>query len=224
MRVSRGRESGRGGAERADELAVTIDMPDAGPLALPVRWATTTRPVIDIGSGLALEPQRRAYASIDDSRTVQRITAQFRAIPDKRAVIVGAPGSGRTSLVRLLARGLLQARQPGRAVPVLFPLDGWDPSAEPLTELLVRLLADRCYQGRDQIPRALLGEGLIIPLLDGLDSVPEPLRRAAVLDQHDTFEPAGPLALTCRPADLDTLLRDGLPALHDAPAFTLLPV
>ncbi|WP_344839305.1 hypothetical protein, partial [Actinocorallia longicatena] len=224
MRISRGRECGRDATELADELAAIISIPDMEPLAVPVRWETTTRPVVDVSSGLVMTPQRRAFAGVDDDRTVQRITGQFRAIPAKRTVIIGEPGSGRTSMARMLARGLLAARRPGRAVPVLLPLDGWDPVTESLPGWIVGTLAGRCYRGRRDVPQRLLESELLLPVLDGLDAIPERIRARAVLELDRLIGTARPVVLTCRPADFTGLLRDGCPTLHDTPVFTLLPV
>jgi hypothetical protein len=129
-------------------------------------------------------------------------------------------------LVRLLL-GLLQSREAGSPVPVIFTLASWDPDRRELDAWLAERLATDypglaapapAASGLGQATsraRALLDQHLIIPLLDGLDELP-PHTRAVALDAVNHTLPPGPLVLTSRTAEY----RDAV----DPPADAGVPV
>ena len=96
-------------------------------------------------------------------------------------LILGAPGSGKTVMLLDLARDLLRRaeRDYGEPVPVVFHLSTWAGGAPGLAEWLADEL-----NGKYQIPRRFgrrwLAECRILPLLDGLDELPEGRRPACV--------------------------------------------
>lgn len=49
-----------------------------------------------------------------------------------RLIVLGAAGSGKTTLARLLVAELLKQAQPGDQVPVLLPVSAWNPDREGL--------------------------------------------------------------------------------------------
>ncbi|WP_200300770.1 WD40 repeat domain-containing protein [Streptomyces adelaidensis] len=155
------------------------------PQVLPLAWATTTRPVAgelrDPATGgrvLRVHLDGRPEGRFD--RVVAQLAQGSDQLPQSRLVVIGEPGSGKTVLAMLLTLGLLEARQPGGRVPVLLPVSTWDPVREPLDDWLVRTLAVPYCSGREEIPRTLLTHGLLLPVLDGLDEIPESARRAAI--------------------------------------------
>ncbi|WP_405986828.1 hypothetical protein [Streptomyces sp. NBC_00872] len=48
-------------------------------------------------------------------------------VPGRRLLILGEPGAGKTMMPVRLLLGLLQSREAGSPVPVIFPLASWDP-------------------------------------------------------------------------------------------------
>ncbi|MEU6248760.1 hypothetical protein [Glycomyces sp. NPDC047010] len=100
-------------------------------------------------------------------------------------VVLGDPESGKTASMVNLTLALLAARpaDPGAPVPVLFPLADWDPDKS-LEDWLVRRLADQHpwlgadEHGRD-LPRRLVHNKLILPVLDALDEAPAKAPRTA---------------------------------------------
>ena len=96
-------------------------------------------------------------------------------------LILGEPGSGKTTILLELARGLLDLSEndPIRPVPMVFNLSSWNPTFPSLTDWLVQELS-RMYQVPQNRGRGLLASSRILPLLDGLDEVGMVNRSACV--------------------------------------------
>ncbi|WP_217130978.1 NACHT domain-containing protein [Streptomyces sp. AC558_RSS880] len=155
-----------------------------------------------------------------------RLAAGYRRIGSGRLVVLGEPGSGKTVLALMLTLGLLDEgrRESGGPVPVLVPVSSWDPVRWSLNDWLVRRLAEAYYAGRPEIPRTLLRHGLLLPVLDGLDEIPEAARRTAVRALNQALGQERPVVITCRSTEYEDVLRAGSPALHRAPVVEIGPV
>lgn len=159
--------------------------------ALPPSWATGPHDLA--GSGAEIVP-------VFADRT-----------PGRRLVVLGEPGSGKTMLLVRLLLGVMDRRTAGDPVPVVFPLASWDPVRQDLDAWMeARLATD--YPGlAEPAPtrhgahttraRALLDQRLVLPLLDGLDELPERLRGVALDAVNHTLPPGHPLVLTSRLAE-----------------------
>ncbi|MEV6594567.1 NACHT domain-containing protein [Streptomyces acidicola] len=197
------------------------------PYALPVPWRPARADVVepwDIvvrtstgapADGAALPP---AWAggpeglAGSDGEIVEVFTAR---VPGRRLLILGEPGAGKTMMLVRLLLGLLQSREPGSPVPVIFPLASWDPDRRELDAWLAERLATDypglaapaptpATGGPGQVTsraRALLDQHLIIPLLDGLDELPAHTRAVALDAVNRTLPPGIPLVLTSRTAE-----------------------
>jgi DNA polymerase III delta prime subunit len=89
-----------------------------------------------------------------------------------KLLILGAPGSGKTTTLLELARELItraenEANQP---IPVLFNLSTWKNNKQSISEWLVAELNSH-YGVRADIGRDWLEKRQLLPLLDGLDEV-----------------------------------------------------
>ncbi|MBD2004033.1 MULTISPECIES: NACHT domain-containing protein [Cyanophyceae] len=89
-----------------------------------------------------------------------------------RLLILGAPGSGKTTMLLELAQDLITAaqQQPEKPIPVIFELSSWKDDKQAIADWLV---ADLKF--RNNIPEAITREwletGKLLPLLDGLDEL-----------------------------------------------------
>ncbi|GGL04511.1 NACHT and WD40 repeat domain-containing protein [Mangrovihabitans endophyticus] len=155
---------------------------------------------------------------------VVSLATEYHKIPSRRLVLLGEPGSGKTVLAMLLTLGLVTTRQPGGACPVLLNVAGWDPVREGFDAWLIRTVAQIYYNGQPHAARELLRHGLLIPVLDGLDEIPEASRRAAVEKINLAVRGTRPVVLTCRSNEYTDAIRDGSAVLSRAPVIELKPV
>ncbi len=198
------------------------------PGVLPLAWAETDRPVADrpaAGPG-GQTSRRRLDGRIRRrfSDAMAQLASGYGRLTDGRLVVIGEPGAGKTVLAMLLTLGLLDARTPGAPVPVLLPVSSWDPVCERLDDWIVRTLAVPYYGGRPEIPRALLTHGLLLPVLDGLDEIPETARRGAVQGINQGIGTDRPVVVTCRAVEYEELIEGGAPRLRRAPVVEVLPL
>lgn len=122
--------------------------------------------------------------------------------------------------------GLLEwgASDPGALVPVLLSVGSWDPVQHSLDNWIVRTLAADYYAGREATARALLNRRQLLPILDGLDEIPESARRTAVLEINKAIGRDRPIVVTCRTAEYRDVIDGGSPVLRRAPVVEMTPV
>ncbi|MFE7277587.1 hypothetical protein [Streptomyces sp. NPDC057623] len=159
-------------------------------------------PAMDVRFSLGQEPGRSASEAV--SLAVGDITDYYRHSTEGRLMVIGAGGTGKTVLLMRLVLGLLDARRPGEAVPCRVSASGWD----------VRQDFDRWMTGEiakdsglsSSQAGTLVSEGLIVPMLDGLDEMDPPAagypRRAAAALRtlHERMRDGRPtpFVATCR--------------------------
>ncbi|SCF21935.1 NACHT domain-containing protein [Micromonospora haikouensis] len=190
------------------------------PEPLRVRWSPTGRRVTTTPVEVLRPTGSEAARSHGDVTEVGRL---WRQLPARQLVVIGAAGAGKTSLAVLLTLDLLEERQERQEVPVLLTLAGWDPRKEHVDTWLARRLAEfypalanRSRFGRDATVR-LVDRARIVPVLDGLDEMPPPLRAAAVRALTDVAGRDRPLVLTCRAEEYQkTIAATGTPLAQAA--------
>jgi hypothetical protein len=182
-------------AQYAQETAVrSLGDPDS----MPVRWRADDATIMDHPERIG--PLATAFNGQADQ--VGSIVADFRALPQSRLLIVGGPGTGKTSLAILMAVEMLRDRAEADPVPVLATVSDWDTAVHPgLAEWLADRLS-RDYPGPHGLGRnaysQLLSQGQLIPVLDGLDEVVEERRAAILRTINDSIHAIPSLVATCR--------------------------
>jgi predicted NACHT family NTPase len=179
------------------------------PEPLRLAWRATTRPVtapvhtITAGTVAGRVVRLRLHGHLDE------VADRFLALPHRRLVVLGPAGAGKTVLALLLTLKLLERRQPKEPVPLLLGLSRWDPAVEHLRAWLARRLGEdyRPALGSDA-PQRLLAAGRVLPLLDGLDELPEPVRSVAIAEL-DRAHGDQPLVVTCRPEEFEQAVAAG---------------
>ncbi|GII80084.1 hypothetical protein Sru01_50660 [Sphaerisporangium rufum] len=176
------------------------------PAPIPVRWRlTTTEQVMDQPANLT--PSLRRLAVSSDA--IGAAVARFRRMRRRRLVILGGPGTGKTTLAVQLIRELLATRavHPGEPVPVLLPVAGWDTTAYPRLQqwLAVRLAQDYPALRAAELPagmaEVLAVRGHILPVLDGLDELPPPAQQAVITALNQSLGDTDQLIVTSRTAE-----------------------
>lgn len=129
---------------------------------------------------------------------------------NRKLLILGEPGSGKTTELLMLAKHLLaEAKQNANApIPVVFNLSTWAKERKPLEEWMIDELRERYGIGtrkvvplpflrrrsqQDHMTGRWLENNWILPLLDGVDEVAPEYQRQCVeaintfIDMHGTF-------------------------------------
>lgn len=150
------------------------------PWPLDVHWLVSPRAEAVMASWSSVRGIRDAKP-IPLEGSYDRVADVF-AHPDspRRLVVVGEPGAGKSMLVLHLTLQLLARRDPTDPVPVLLPIAGWLP-AQPLDDWIAARLAAgnralaRTVEAPDgsrrSLAREMVANGLILPVLDGLDEM-----------------------------------------------------
>jgi GTPase SAR1 family protein len=145
----------------------------------------------------------------------RRLVEVLERVPTGRLVVLGEPGSGKTALLVGLVLDLVARREPGGPVPFLVPLASWKPLStglgrKPGGQSLTEWLETRLILGHPALAnpapadtritraRALLEAGLITPVLDGLDEIPDGLRGQSIARINDATRPGRRLVLAAR--------------------------
>jgi predicted NACHT family NTPase len=123
-------------------------------------------------------------------------------------LILGAPGTGKTTLLLELAQGLLERaeRDENCPIPVIFNLSSWALRRQPFAEWLVSELNERSDVPKKIAQRWVESE-LVLPLLDGLDEVAPNHRRECAQAINNFRRDHGllPIAVCSRIADYEAL-------------------
>ncbi|GAB3478514.1 helix-turn-helix domain-containing protein [Amycolatopsis cihanbeyliensis] len=184
---------------RAEELRRVHD-----PFPLPVRWRQAPEHLADHWDNICRVPAGVTAAPLDLSGEVGDIASAYRRVPSRRLVVLGRAGSGKTVLALRFVLDTLAAREPGGAVPVIFDIGSWDPTATPLrTWLVERLQRDQpglaaAAPGGATLAAVLVDTGRVLPVLDGFDEIAEGLHRPALETLNSL---STPLVLTSRFAE-----------------------
>lgn len=172
------------------------------PFPLDVRWSAGDESLTDRWAG-----HRGRGSAAPRSRLAGRLAEAvrvYRNVPSGRLVVIGAPGAGKTVWTLRFTLDLIASRRPRDPIPVIFPLHSWNPVRQSLDFWMAGVLAIDYPALGAPAPSGstwageLIRAGRLLPVLDGLDEVPRPLRAEAVRHLNTRFDNADPMVLTCR--------------------------
>jgi NACHT domain len=172
------------------------------PFPLPVSWAPADAAVTDHWENVWGQLTAGESAHLDGQ--LSHVIDVFAQVPSGRLVVLGKPGAGKTVLTLRFTLDLLERRQPRDRVPVIFSLASWHPGQQSLHAWMSeRLTTDYPALGALAVSGStcaseLVHAGRVLPVLDGLDEIPESLRGAAMQRLNAAFDYDSPVVLTCR--------------------------
>ncbi|MFE2433031.1 NACHT domain-containing protein [Streptomyces sp. NPDC059373] len=178
------------------------------PEPLQVRWGAAEAWLSDHRENIGGEP-------FDLPGRLDHIVEAHGRVPSGRLAVLGGPGSGKSVLALRFVLDALARRQPGEPVPVIFYPSNWQADREPLYVWLTGRLADEypALAARDArgVTRAreLLDSGRILPVLDGLDEMPELLQGHAIRRLNAELDAGSPFLLTCRTQTYERAVESG---------------
>jgi len=173
---------------------------------MPVQWQLTRR-----NNAMANLDQVGVGSFAGSSGEIACLAEQFRTLRRRRLVILGGPGSGKSVLARQLLLELLTSRQEHEPVPVFIPVAGWNTRVYPE---LQQWLADKLGQdypvlrrASARVPRALVDGADVLPVLDGLDELPDAARTSVINALNQSLGADDQLILTSRTGEFIQAVR-----------------
>jgi hypothetical protein len=144
--------------------------------------------------------ERSLHVTTEDRVMDIAIEPYYRSLTGP-LVILGAPGTGKTTLLHELAT-LLYSMGESDPIPVPFGLSNWALKEEPLAEWMVSELR-RYYRVGRALAESWVNNEVVLPFFDGLDEVPAAKRAACVrrINEYRRAHPGVKFAITCREAE-----------------------
>ncbi|WP_370964437.1 hypothetical protein [Amycolatopsis sp. cg9] len=191
------------------------------PRPVRLRWRSADRPIEVSGPW---EPVRGALGHdvTDSLPAAHELVEAFRAGSRQQLVVLGAPGAGKTTLAILYT--LAAAAHRDHPVPFLLSIAGWRPrnpgdaTGEPIETWVARRISDDHPElaiGADGLRRLWAGKRLL-PVLDGLDELPESMLAHALADLDRSAGAGLDTVLTCRTIEYERGFAGGNALSHAA--------
>jgi hypothetical protein len=196
-------ELSTGALERLRREASTHGLVFPEPLRIP--WWSVGGPYAanpDVVLGRLPGVRRTALRLRGDVTT---LADTVHALPARQVVITGAAGSGKTSAAVLLA---LRIVREGEAALLVDMVD-WDPERHSLNDWLAACLtaarpASLPVEDARATALRMVERGAVVPVLDGLDELPDHLMTRVIESVHEWDHP---FVLTSRTGEYETAVR-----------------
>lgn len=146
------------------------------PLKLTVR---------DGAPGSSTEQGGEAHVTARTARdhTLETFVQQFSCTRQRRLILLGEPGSGKSTAAMQLAREMLDCREDTDPVPTVIAMSDWHPEDTHLDTWLKQRISAQYFPGLRRIgwfgrrdlggvAAKLVEKKLVLPILDGLDELP----------------------------------------------------
>ncbi|WP_369171130.1 NACHT domain-containing NTPase [Streptomyces sp. R28] len=176
------------------------------PYPLDVDWTTVHGTTVHSG-GPGADPEARLS-----------VAAYFNRLPNRRLVVLGGAGAGKSILALRLAEELVRTRTPGSAEPVavVVPLASWSPSEGLIGWVAAQIAAAHpraCTPVRGapaaDVARRLIETQRVLPVLDGFDELPDELQADALEQLRASTSGRRPFVLTSREPEYRRHVKDG---------------
>ncbi|WP_176993710.1 NACHT domain-containing protein [Nonomuraea jiangxiensis] len=181
------------------------------PAPIPVRWRLTDRAELMDHPKLVASGKLSFTGRSDQPADLAKA---FRRLRRRRLVITGGPGAGKTTLAVQLLLELADTRASDEPVPVLFPLAAWDAGTYPRLHdwLAARLEQDypalNAAELGPEVAAALVRRGRVLPVLDGLDELPDAARANVVTALNRSLADRDQMIVTSRTEELGVALKE----------------
>ncbi|NEQ84517.1 MAG: NACHT domain-containing protein, partial [Moorea sp. SIO2I5] len=116
-----------------------------------------------------------------------------------KLLILGAPGSGKTTMLLDLAKDLITRaqQQPDQPIPIIAELSDWKYNNQPIAEWLAANLKFR-YNLPEAITQEWISSGQLLPLLDGLDELGLERQKLCVQQLNQFLNKVPQVVVCCR--------------------------
>jgi hypothetical protein len=141
-----------------------------------------------------------AVTPLQSHQTQKSLHDIFRAT-DRALLILGAPGSGKTTSLITLARDLIAQAEAheNTPIPIILNLASWAEKRTAVADWIIEELTAK-YQVPRTIGREWLDDDMLLPLLDGLDEVPAAYQVTCIkaLNQYREMHGLKGIVVCCR--------------------------
>lgn len=185
-------------AVRQQRLTESISRQLGNPEPIPIQWKLASANLMDHPD--SINPAGRSFFE-GRSNQIDTIAEAFCNLPRRRLVIVGGPGTGKTTLAVQLLLKLIPENGSVGPVPIMTSFGSWEPTNQTIQQFLVSQI-EIDYAGlrsiHPDVVRALVAQDRILPILDGLDEVPRERRGLILKALNSGLHSDGGVIITSR--------------------------